>query len=374
MATKRDYYEVLGVAKSATKDEIKSAYRKLAKQYHPDNKETGNEEKFKEIQEAYDILYDDQKRSTYDQFGHAAFDNNMGGAGGGFNGFQGGFQDVDLGDIFGSFFGGGRRRSSAARGPMRGNDVFKRVRIDFMDAINGKKITIPHSYDQPCSKCGGTGAKSSSDIETCPTCGGKGTTSSRQQTLFGVFESQTTCPTCGGSGKIVKNKCDACGGKGFTHVSTDIEINIPAGINEGQQIRVPQKGERGINGGQNGDLFIEVIIKSHASFQRDGNDIHIEVPISIIDAIIGIEVSVPTVYGEVSVKVPAGTQSGQILKLKGKGVKDLRTGTPGDEFVHLKLVTPTKISKEQKELLLKFKALDDKKENIFEKFKKAFKK
>lgn len=373
MASKRDLYEVLAITKSASKDEIKSAYRKLAKKYHPDNKETGNEASFKEVQEAYDILYDDQKRSTYDQFGHAAFENNGAGAGGfgGFNG--GGFQDMDLGDLFGSFFGGGSRRKKSPTGPQRGSDAFMRVRIDFMDAVNGKKIKVPINYDQQCEKCGGTGAKNSSDISTCANCHGTGTVKTRQQTLFGMMESQSSCAHCGGTGKTIKNKCEACSGKGYKHVKTEIEVTIPAGINEGQQIRVPAKGERGQNGGANGDLFIEITIKPHSNFERNGNDIHVEIPISVIDAMLGTTIEVPTVYGDVEVKVPEGTQAGQILKLKGKGIKDIRSGNPGDELVHLKVVTPTGLNKEQKELLARFKELESKNDSIFTKFKKAFK-
>lgn len=379
MATKRDYYEVLGLTKSATKDEIKSAYRKLAKKYHPDiNKEPGAEEKFKEVQEAYDVLYDDNKRATYDQFGHAAFDQNAGAGGfgggfNGFNGFQGGFQDVDLGDIFGSFFGGGRRQRRANTGPQQGNAAFMRVRINFMDAINGTTITIPLDLDEQCGKCHGTGAKSASDVETCHTCNGTGTVRTRQQTPFGVFESQSVCPDCNGTGKTIKNKCDACGGKGYNHVHTKIDVKIPAGINEGQQIRIPNKGERGVNGGPNGDLIIEVTIKPHDSFERDGDNIHIEVPISFVDASLGVTIAVPTVYGDVDVKVPAGTQPGQILKIRGKGVKNVRTGSYGDEFIHIKVVTPTSLTKEQKELLEKYREIDKKSETIFDKFRRLFK-
>lgn len=376
MPSKRDYYEVLGVSKTASKDEIKSAYRKLAKQYHPDiNKEPGAEEKFKEVQEAYDVLYDDNKRATYDQFGHAAFDQNggQGGFGGGFSGFNG-FQDVDLGDIFGSFFGGGRRTRRGPTGPVRGNDAFMRVRINFMDAINGTTITIPLDIDEQCEKCHGTGAKSPNDIETCPDCKGTGTVRTRQQTLFGTMESQTTCPHCGGTGKIVKNKCDECNGKGYKHVHNNVDVKVPAGINEGQQIRIAGKGERGLNGGENGDLIIEVAIKGHQSFERDGDNIHIEIPISMVDAALGTTVTVPTVYGEVDVKIPSGTQSGQILKVRGKGVKNVRSGVYGDQYIHVKVVTPTTMNKEQKALLEKYRELDNKSETIFEKFKRMFKK
>ena len=375
MPSKRDYYEVLGVSKSASKDEIKSAYRKLAKQYHPDNKETGSEEKFKEIQEAYDVLYDDNKRATYDQFGHAAFDQNggQGGFGGGFGGF-GGFQDVDLGDIFGSFFGGGRRTRRGPTGPTRGNDAFMRIRINFMDAINGTTISIPLDVDEQCDKCHGTGAKTPNDIETCSHCNGTGSVRTRQQTLFGTVETQSACPHCGGKGKVIKNKCETCGGKGYNHVHTNVDVKVPAGINEGQQIRVPNKGERGLNGGSNGDLIIEVTIKEHSNFERDGDNIHIEIPISMVDATLGTTITVPTVYGEVEVKIPSGTQSGQILKVRGKGVKNVRSGIYGDQYIHVKVVTPTSISKEQKTLLEKYKELEGKNESIFDKFKRMFKK
>lgn len=375
MAEKRDYYEVLGVSKNASKDEIKSAWRKLAKTYHPDNKETGNEAKFKECQEAYDVLYDDQKRATYDQFGYAAFEQGGGGSGGfggGFGGF-GGFQDVDLGDIFSSFFGGGKRHATRS-GPQRGNDSLMGIKISFMDAITGKKIKVNVTYDQVCSSCNGTGAKSAKDIETCPTCNGTGTVKRRQQSIFGTVESQQTCPDCGGTGKRIKEKCSDCGGKGYKRVRTEIEVNIPAGISSGQQIRIPGKGERGTNGGPNGDLYLEVTVQAHDYFKRNGNDIHIEVPISMVDAALGATLSVPTVYGDIEVKVPEGTQPGQILKVRGKGVKDLRTGVEGDQYVHLNVRTPEKLSKEQKELLLKFSQVQPKNESFFDKVRNKWKK
>lgn len=377
---KRDFYEVLGISKSASKDEIKSAYRKLAKKYHPDiNHDADAPEKFKEVQEAYDILYDDKKRQMYDQFGMAAFENG-GSTGGAGNPFQGGgfssqgFGGVDLGDIFNSFFGGGSTRSSQNYGPQRGNDTLSRVRISFMDAINGKTITMPITYDENCSTCGGTGAKTSNDIKTCPDCGGRGYIRTQQRTIFGVMENQTTCPKCGGTGKIITDKCPDCGGKGYKRVKKDMDVNIPAGINSGQQLRVAGKGERGVNGGPNGDLFLEIIVSPHQYFTRDGNDIHIEIPLDFIDAILGVKIDVPTVYGDCEVEIPAGTQPNQIIRLKGRGVKDLRKGTPGDEFVHIKLQTPTKISKEQRKLLEEYKKSETKGESFFEKFKKAFKK
>ncbi len=380
MATKRDYYEVLGIKKGASKDEIKSAYRKLAKKYHPDiNHEPGAEEKFKEVQEAYDVLYDDNKRQTYDQFGHAAFEQ---GASQGGNPFQGGgfssqgFGDININDIFSSFFGGGARTRSGRpnNGPRRGDDTLMRVRISFMDAIMGKRIKVGITYDETCSKCGGTGASSPSAIHTCSRCGGRGYIKTQQRTLFGIMESESVCPTCGGKGKIIDSSCDACGGKGYTRVKRDVEVNVPAGINAGQQIRLQGKGERGINGGPNGDLYLEIVISEHEFFRRDGNDIHLDVPISFIDATLGTSIDVPTVYGEVEVKIPAGTQPNQILKLRGKGIKDMRTGSPGNEYIHLDIKTPTSLSKEQKALLMEFKERSKKDESYFEKFKRVFRK
>lgn len=373
MANKRDYYEVLGLSKSATKDEIKSAYRKLAKKYHPDiNKEADAETKFKEIQEAYDILYDDQKRQTYDQFGHAAFEQ---GAGGGNpfqgGGFGGGFEDVDLGDIFSSFFGGGGRRSSPT-GPQKGSDVLKRVKIDFMDSINGKKIKISHTYDEVCDHCHGSGAETPHDVKTCPTCNGRGHVNVQQQTIFGTMQSQKVCPDCGGTGKKVTKKCHSCGGSGYNRVTKDLDINIPSGISNGQQIRVTGKGERGTNGAGNGDLYIEVVVSPHKEFVRNGNDIHLQVPLNFVDAALGVTLDIPTVYGNVDLKVPAGTQPGTKLRLRGKGVKDVR-GNIGDQYVEVAVSTPTNLSKEQKELLEKYQNLPTKGPSFFDRFKAKFK-
>lgn len=361
MASKRDYYEVLGVSKTATKDEIKSAYRKLAKQYHPDlNKSPDAPKKFEEVQEAYDVLYDDQKRAQYDQYGHAAFEQGagMGGAGGAgpFGGFQSqGFGDVDLGDLFGSFFGGGARSSRARQnGPAKGEDSFVRVNISFMDAVNGTHVTIPLTYDEPCEHCHGTGAETPNDFVTCPDCGGKGYTIRTQRTIFGPMQAQATCERCGGSGKIVQNKCSSCGGSGYNRVHKDLDVNIPAGINEGQQVRVRGKGERGTLGGENGDLYVEIHIKPDKLFRREGNDVHIDLPLSFVSCALGETVDVQTVYGEVSVEIPEGTQPDQVLKLRGKGIKDLRTGKPGDQYLHVKVQTPTNLTQTQKDLLRQF--------------------
>ena len=376
MANKNDYYDTLGVSKSASKDEIKSAYRKLAKTYHPDNKETGNEAKFKEIQEAYDVLYDDQKRQTYDQFGHAAFDQTGGNPGG--NPFQGGFggfggEGVDLGDIFSSFFGGGQRRQ-AQSGPRRGNDTIQRVRIDFMDAINGKDIEINLEIDEKCTRCGGTGAKTPNDIKMCSHCGGRGYVRVQRPSLFGTVTTEEVCPNCNGSGKVVTDRCPDCNGKGYNRKKVKLPIHIPAGINNGQQIRKQGYGERGANGGPNGDFYVEIIVKPHDHFKREGNNIHIDVPLDVFDACLGVDLDVPTVYGDKTITIPAGTQPGQILRMKGCGVKDLRTGKPGDQFVHLDLKVPTSLSREQKELLTKAKYSAKENESWFSKFKKAFKK
>jgi len=376
MSTKRDFYDVLGISKNASKDDIKAAYRKLAKQYHPDlNKAPDAEKKFKEVQEAYDILFDEQKRAAYDQFGHAAFDQQSGGnpfqGGGGFGGFSG-FQDVDLGDVFGSFFGGGQRRSRQPSGPQRGADTQMRLRIDFMDAINGKKLTIPVQYDESCLPCAGSGARSNSDLETCRQCGGSGRQRVRQRTILGMMETEAVCDNCQGRGKKIKVTCATCHGKGYNRTKTDIEVNIPAGINTGQQIRINGKGERGDLGGPNGDLYLEISINKHAHFNREGNDIHLEIPISFVDATLGVTLNVPTVYGEVSLMIPAGTQPDKVLKIKGKGVKDLRGQAPGDQFIHLKIETPTNLNKKQKELLESFRSDDQNQETAFKKFKKFF--
>ena len=383
MATKRDYYEVLGVSKTATQDEIKSAYRKLAKKYHPDNKETGDAEKFKEATEAFSVLGDAQKRQTYDQFGQAAFDQTAGGSnpfsGSGFEGFN--FNGGDFGDLndilermFGFGFGGSRSSRARAGGrAQKGDDTLLRVRINFMDAVNGTKVTIPVSYDETCASCHGSGAKNGTAYDTCPECRGRGRVITQQRTIFGVMQSETVCPRCKGTGKIIKEACPDCGGKGYNHIKKDVDVTIPQGINNGQHIRIAGKGGRGINGGENGDLYLEIIVKPHDVFERDGNDIHVNYSLDVIDAILGTTISVPTVSGDCNVDVPSGTQPNAVLRLKGKGVKDVKSDKYGDEFIHINLVTPTKINKEQKDLLTKFKSLESS-DNFFDKFKKAFKK
>ncbi len=298
MADKRDYYEVLGVSKSATDDEIKKAYRKLAKKYHPDvNKEPGAEEKFKEVNEAYEVLSDAQKRANYDQFGFAGVDPSAGG----FGGFSSGFGSAgfdDLNDIFSSFFGGGMggfgstggRRASNA--PRKGDDKLMRLNISFMDACFGKTETIKLAVDEQCPDCKGSGAASPSDIETCQTCRGSGTVIQQQRTAFGVFQTQAACPDCKGTGKKIRKVCPHCGGKGYERKNTEVEVNIPAGISSGQQLRVQGKGERGYNGGPNGDLYIEVYVQPHERFEREGKNIYLEIPVSAVDATLGCSIDV----------------------------------------------------------------------------------
>ena len=362
MASKRDYYEVLGVSKSASLDEIKKNYRKLAKKYHPDiNKEPGADEKFKEVQEAYDVLSDDKKRQLYDQFGHAGVDPNAAGQGGfsGFGNFGFGDFGVDIGDIFSSFFGGGARRTSRT-GPRQGADRFIQLKIDFLDAIFGKKKDITLNLDSMCETCKGSGAQSSSDISKCSRCNGSGIITSRQVTAFGTIQTQRDCPDCQGSGKIIKNKCNKCNGEGYITKRTTLEVNIPAGINSGQQLRMSGRGERGENGGPNGDLYIEIIVGKHPVFEREGRDIKISIPISVIDAVLGNKIDVPTVYGTVEMEIPSGTQSGQIFKLRGKGVKDMRSDNYGDQYVKVDVQIPTKLSKQERELYSKLREQEKK--------------
>jgi molecular chaperone DnaJ len=372
---KRDYYEVLGVNKNASKDEIKTAYRKLAKKYHPDlNHSPDAPKKFEEVQEAYDVLYDDNKRQQYDQFGMAAFQQgaSTGGAGNPFagGGFSSqGFGDVDLNDIFQSFFGGGSSRggrsSSSSSLPRKGEDSLYRVKISFMDAVNGRHISIPVTYDEPCSNCGGSGAESQSDISTCPDCGGTGYVRTRQQTIFGTMESEGPCPRCHGSGKVIRHKCHVCGGSGYNRVHKDLDVNIPSGINDGQQIRVSGKGARGYNGGPSGDLYVEVQVQNDPVFTREGNDVHINVDLSFVDCALGTKIDVPTVYGNVTVTIPEGTQPEQILKLRDRGIKDLRSGKPGCEYIHVKVKTPVNLSPTEKDLLRQFQEENGKKKNGF---------
>jgi molecular chaperone DnaJ len=363
MADKRDYYEVLGVSKDADAGEIKKAYRKLAMKYHPDvNKEPGAEDKFKEINEAYEVLSDDDKRKKYDQFGFAGVDPNFaqgqGFGGQGFNfedlfgqgGFQGGYSSGGFDDIFGSFFGGGSSsgRSRAANRPRQGGDRYMQVTIDFMDSVKGKTETITLDVDEQCSHCHGTGARSKDDVEVCTKCHGTGTVMETIQTPFGNIQQQVVCDACHGHGEKIKVKCSACNGQGFEHKRVKLDVKIPEGIQSGQQIRIPGKGGLGENGGPNGDLYIEVLVRPDSTFRRENNDIYVTVPVNALDATLGATIEVPTVHGEVDLKIPEGTQPGQKFRLKGKGIKS-RAGQ-GDQYVEVKVQIPKKISKKEREM------------------------
>ena len=373
MAEKRDYYEVLGVSKTATDEEIKKAYRSLAKKYHPDlnpdNREA--EEKFKEVNEAYETLSDPTKRSQYDQFGHAGPQQGFGGYGGGFDGFGG------INDIFEAFFGGGRRGGGpqSSTRPRQGDDLEQTVTIDFMESINGCKRDIKINVEDECNTCGGTGAYSKKDINVCSRCHGRGSVMVEQNSIFGRVQTQTTCPKCGGKGQEITRKCESCGGKGRVRKTKDITINIPAGVADGMSMRLEGKGAAGFNGGPNGDLYIQIRVKKHDDFVREGDDIFLEIPISITQAVLGDSIEVPTVYGNVTLKIPAGTQSHTKFRLKGKGAKNVRTKINGDQYVTVKIEIPNNLSSEEKNIYEQLRKIEGKKgESAWEKFKKKFKK
>lgn len=370
---KKDYYEVLGVNKQASEDEIKKSYRKLAKKYHPDvSTETNAEDKFKEVQEAYEVLSDNTKKAQYDQFGHNAFN--------GANGFggQGGFSqgDFDFGDIFSAFFGGGQRTSRRSNRARKGNDIQRRMSITFEESIFGKKekIKIP-VYDE-CHVCHGLGAKSKSDIKACSECHGTGTVVVEQQTLFGRTQTRTTCPRCHGTGKEIINKCSNCNGEGVERINKEVEITVPKGIETGQQIRLEGFGNKGQNGGPNGDLYIVFEVNHSDTYIRQGDDIITNIPITFAQAALGTEIQVPTVYGKVLLKIPAGTQSESKFRLRGKGAPNVRTKVKGDQHVIVTVVTPSKLSKEQKRLFEQLSKVEDtpkKTKTFWTKFKDSFK-
>lgn len=351
---KRDFYEVLGVPKNASEDEIKKAYRKLAMKYHPDRNQgegaKAAEEKFKEIKEAYEILSDGQKKAAYDQYGHAGVDPNMRGAGGaeGFGGFAEAF-----GDIFGDMFGQQRRGGGGGgRQVYRGSDLSYAMEISLEEAAKGKdsQIKIP-SWDE-CDHCHGTGAKPGTDAKTCTTCHGNGVVQMRQ----GFFSVQQTCPTCQGSGKIIPEPCTSCHGQGKIKSQKTLEIKIPAGIDDGMRIRSSGNGEPGVNGGPRGDLYIEIRIKPHEIFERDGDDLHCTVPISMTTAALGGEIEVPTLDGKAAIDIPEGTQPGKQFRLRGKGIKGVRSSIAGDLYCHIQVEIPVKLTEFQRKTL---KELDD---------------
>ena len=352
MADKRDYYEVLGVPRDADEAALKKAYRQLAKKYHPDinpgDKEA--EAKFKEASEAYAVLSDPEKRRQYDQFGHAAFDGGAGGAGGFDFNNMGDMGDI-FGDIFGDLFGGGSRRR-ASNGPMQGANVRTSVRITFEEAFRGVDKELDLNLKEECETCHGTGAKPGTEATTCPKCGGKGKVVYTQQSLFGMVRNVTTCPDCNGTGKIIKDKCPDCYGSGYITKRKKIQVSIPAGIDSGQSVRIRGKGEPGINGGPRGDLLVEVIVAQHPKFQRQDMNVFSTESISFPTAVLGGEVRIPTVAGDVMVDVKPGTQSGTKIRLKGKGMPSLRSQSlMGDHYVTLVVDVPTKLNEEQKAAL-----------------------
>lgn len=370
---KRDYYEVLGLSKGASAAEIKKAYRKLSKQYHPDiNKEKGAEEKFKEITEAYEVLSDDNKKAQYDQFGHAAFGNGgqggfggAGGFGGGFQGFSGGFDD--LGDIFSSFFGGGggRRNPNA---PRQGEDLLHRMHISFEESVFGTKKTIKLRKDVECDHCHGTGAKDSSSVTTCQRCHGTGQEAVIQDTPFGRMQSQRTCSECQGRGKIIKDKCAHCFGKGYNNREVEYEVEIPAGISSGQRVRLQGKGGAGENGGPAGDLFIEVSVPEDSYFHREDDDIYTKLTLSPAQAALGTKIDVRTLTGEIELTVPAGTQHGRKFRLAGKGVKNVMGYGQGDYYIVVSIEIPKNLSTRERELYMELAKLKNEKVNEDESF------
>ena len=369
---KRDYYEVLGVSKNATDDEIKKAYRQLAKKYHPDvSTEANAEEKFKEVQEAYDVLSDPQKREQYNQFGHEG-PNQFGGGAGGFGGFSSNFGGFE--DIFSSFFGGGTRSQRSQNGPIRGRDLKYSLNLTFEEAAFGVEKEVSISKYDTCKDCSGTGAMSKNDISSCPRCHGTGRVTVEQNSIFGRIRTETTCPECNGAGRTIKNKCTTCKGEGRVKVLSKFKVRIPSGVEDGQTLTVSGRGEGGINGGMPGDLYIQVNVRKHELFERDGLNLYLEMPITFSQAALGGNIEVPTLGNSCTLKIPAGTQTGTKFKIGGKGITDGRTNTTGHLYVIVNVITPTKLSSEQKDLFNRLSRTNENNESIFEKIKKFFKK
>ena len=356
MAEKRDYYEVLGVDKNASDADIKKAFRKLARKYHPDVNpgDKDAEAKFKEINEAYDVLSNAEKRQQYDQFGHDAPNFGAGGFGGfGGGGFGGSADFGDLGDIFNMFFGGGGGAGAQANSPRQGADLRYDLTLSFEDAVFGCKKTITVDRWVTCSTCGGSGAKPGTSAETCSRCHGTGRVTSMQQTPFGRMQTQTTCPECGGRGKVIKEKCPDCGGTGRKRESKTLEVNVPAGVDNGTRLRMAGEGEAGENGGPSGDLYIYIRVRPHEIFTRDDTDIYMEQKINVAQAALGDEIEVPTLEGRIKFTIPAGVQSGARFRLKGKGVKGMRSYGKGDQYVTVIVETPKNLTDEQRQLFEK---------------------
>lgn len=375
MAEKRDYYEVLGVQKGCSADELKKAYRKLAKENHPDLHpgDAACEERFKEINEAYEILSDDDKRAKYDQYGHAAFDPNAGFGGGGF-GFDG---FGDLGDIFGSIFGGGFGGfggNSNPNAPRKGESVRAQVNISFEEAAFGVKKDINVSRVEKCDTCGGNGCAAGTTPEVCPDCGGSGSVRTTQRTPFGMAQTMGQCSKCRGTGKIIHQPCPTCRGMGAVRRQHKVNVSVPAGIDDGQTIKISGQGSAGSNGGPQGDLLVTIIVRPHSRFEREGNSVLLEQTVSFAEATLGAEIEVPTLDGNVKLNIPEGTQTGTTFRLKGKGVPYLRGSGRGDQFVTVNVSIPRNLNSNQKELLKQFAAAmgehDGKGSGIFGKKKK----
>ncbi len=374
---KRDYYEVLGVAKTATDAELKSAYRKLAKKYHPDlNKDDKTAEaNFKEVNEAYEVLSDAEKRRKYDQFGHAGVDPNFGAGGFGGGGF-GGFEDFDIGDIFGSFFGGGFGGGAQRRNaPQRGESLRVSLVLSFEEAAFGCKKEISVTRTEHCSECGGSGAAKGTTAETCATCHGTGSVKTTRRTPLGMVSTSGVCPTCRGTGKIIKTPCSSCSGSGKKRKVQKLSVNIPAGIDDGQTVSLRGEGNVGVNGGPNGDVLITVSVRPHHILTREGTSIICEVPITFSQAVLGAEIEVPTLDGKVKYTVPEGTQTGTVFRLRGKGVPVLNTSRRGDQFVKVNIEVPRNLNQKQKDLLAEFsKAVGEsgytERKSFFEKLKR----
>ena len=366
---KKDYYEVLGVPKTASQDEIKSAFRKLAKKYHPDvSKEENAAEKFKEAQEAYAVLSDENKRRQYDQFGHAAFTNSQGGFSG-FDGFDFGSMDDIFGDILRNFgfSTGGRTRGSRRED---GSDLLYRMTISFDEAVHGAKKDIKVEVEDQCPECHGQGGFNS---HTCPECKGSGTVTKQQNTMFGSFLSKTTCPHCSGTGTSFEKVCTNCRGKGKIKQPKTLTVTVPKGVDTGNRIRLVGKGEAGVNGGSNGDLYIEFTVKEDNFYQRDGNDIYAVIPLTITEAVLGCKKTVPTIYGNVELSIPEGTKNNSKLRLKGKGIDSDINGKKGDMYIIVNVIIPSKLSKKQKDLFKELSLTDLDNDSEFTKYTKKLK-
>ena len=386
MADKRDYYEVLGVEKGASDDEIKKAYRKMAKQYHPDLNPDDKtaEAKFKEVGEAYEVLSDKQKRARYDQFGHAGVDPSYGGGQGGYERYQqynhgdfGDFGDI-FGDIFSGFGFGGSTKTRNPNGPIRGNDTQVRIQLTFMEAVKGCKKEISIQRLERCSDCSGTGAKAGTTPETCPECGGSGQVRVQQRSPFGVIQTVKACSRCGGKGKVINDPCKTCNGMGRIRHNRKITVDIPAGIDDGQTFIVRGQGDDGTNGGPAGDLNVTVSVKDDPIFRREGFDVWVDIPVTYAQAVLGDEITVPTIDGKVSYSVPEGTQPGTTFRLRNKGIQYVNGRGRGDQYVRVTVEVPTNLSNKQKDMLREFEASTGdknyaKRKSFFDKIKDAFK-